>query len=90
VITQDGRTAAIVRRTGELDVIDLTSGQLQNIAAYASNVNPVAPVWSLDSRFLFFASDTYTVAVFDRTTGTTTALRAPVDHVDALAVRPAP
>jgi hypothetical protein len=90
VITQDGRTAAIVRRTGELDVIDLTSGQLQNIATYPSNVNPVAPVWSLDSRFLFFASDTYTVAVFDRTTGTTTALRAEVDHVEALAVRPAP
>src|SRR5258706_362823 len=36
-------------------------------------------------RFLFFASDTYTVAVFDRTSGTITELRTDVAHVWALA-----
>jgi hypothetical protein len=86
VITADGQSAAIVRPTGELEVIDLTSGEQHVVATPAS----VAPVWSFDGRFLFFVRDANTVSVFDRATGAIMVLPATVDDVEALAVRPAP
>jgi hypothetical protein len=88
VVSPDGATAAILHTgTGELDVVDLASGAQRNVAAVAKRV---PPVWSLDSHFLFYVLDTYTISVFDRTSGITKGLYVEDQLINALAVRPAP
>jgi hypothetical protein len=89
VVSADGLSAAAMRRSGELDVIDLSSGEQRNVATSASRVAQVAPVWSLDSRFLFFATANSELAAFDRVTGMSSVIYVEDQQVAALAVRPA-
>ena len=89
MVSPDGQTAAIARSdpTGELDLLDVRSGAQTTISL---NAGQVAPVWSLDGRYLFFVNDyTNFLAAVDRTTGSTMGFLTQVKQISSLAVRPA-
>jgi hypothetical protein len=88
VIAPDGRIAAVVMsRTQTVDIINLWSGIEFSIPTAAIRV---APVWSLDGRYLFYVDDAGWLWVYDRNTDRVLAFPVPVHDVQALAVRPTP
>jgi Tol biopolymer transport system component len=90
VVSPDGSTAALAfaDTSGGLDLIDMRSGDQVRIAQSAAQV---APVWSLDGRYLFFVNDnTGALTALDRSTQTLTELMTHATQIESLAVRPTP
>jgi len=88
LVTPDGAEAAVVVGSARLVVVDLASGASQPAGTVTDYPGVIA--WSANSRFLFAVDDTGRLTVFDAVAGRPVAFPLTLDHVEALAVRPAP